>query len=107
MSTTTTTTSDASGKKNEWENKEIGALWRREKQSTKEKYLVGTLNLKPLGFDKDVPVIVFTNKRKNKDTHPDLRVYLSEPKTGGKPAAAAAPKAAPAAAVPAPEPDLI
>lgn len=102
----TTSTSAASGKV-DWKKREIGALWRRVKNNdSKEKYLVGTLNLKNIGFDKDVPVIIYTNKQKNKDAHPDLRVYLSEPKAA--PAASAhTPAPTPAAKAPTAEPDLI
>jgi hypothetical protein len=100
-----TATTNGTGK-NAWDEKELGCLWRREKQGTKEKYLTGVLNFKPLGFDKDVQVIIFTNKRKTKDTHPDLRVYISEKKpagkTAGKPTATAV--ATPATA-PEPTPD--
>jgi hypothetical protein len=106
MATTNTpnTTGNASAPTpNAWDQKELGCMWRREKQNSKEKYLTGVLNLKHLpGFpDQDVPIVVFTNKRKLKDTHPDLRVYLSEKRQGtgngngnGKaPARAAAPAA--------------
>lgn len=61
------------------DNIEIGALWK--KQGKSQKFLSGTINLKSIGYDKDVPVIVFTNKFKQKDSHPDLRIYLSKPKT--------------------------
>lgn len=83
MPTTNTTTTKA----NDWKDKELGCLWRREKQTTKERYLTGVINLKRLGFDKDVQIIVFSNKGKTKDAHPDLRVYLSEKKPAAAPAA--------------------
>lgn len=92
MSTTSATNGNG-GVKNNWDERELGCLWRREKPSTKEKYLTGVINLKPLGFDKDVQVIVFTNKNKQKDTHPDLRVYISEKKPAAKAPAATAPAA--------------
>lgn len=60
------------------DNVEIGALWK--KQGKSQKFLSGTINLKAIGYDKDVPVIIFTNKFKQKDSHPDLRIYLSKPK---------------------------
>lgn len=62
------------------DNVEIGALWK--KQGKSQKFLSGTINLKAIGYDKDVPVIVFSNKFKQKDSHPDLRIYLSKPKAG-------------------------
>lgn len=102
MSTTTTTPPPQDA----WQAKELGVLWARVKKGTTEKYLVGTFNLKNAGGpDKDVPVIIFQNKKKQKDAHPDLRIYISEkpsaPAAGAAPAAArpAAPKAAPAAPV--------
>lgn len=61
------------------DNVEIGALWK--KQGKSQKFLSGTINLKAIGYDKDVPVIIFSNKFKQKDSHPDLRIYLSKPKT--------------------------
>lgn len=65
------------------DNVEIGALWK--KQGKSQKFLSGTINLKAIGYDKDVPVIVFTNKFKQKDSHPDLRIYLSKPKGDSTP----------------------
>lgn len=71
------------------DNVEIGALWK--KQGKSQKFLSGTINLKSIGYDKDVPVIVFTNKFKQKDSHPDLRIYLSKPKTTSIPDASSTP----------------
>lgn len=65
------------------DNVEIGALWK--KQGKSQKFLSGTINLKAIGYDKDVPVIIFSNKFKQKDSHPDLRIYLSKPKGGSLP----------------------
>lgn len=65
------------------DNVEIGALWK--KQGKSQKFLSGTINLKAVGYDKDVPVVVFSNKFKQKDSHPDLRIYLSKPKIGSNP----------------------
>ena len=81
-----------------WNRKELGVLWSRKKQSSGEKYLTGTLNLKAVGFDRDVPIVIFSNKNKTQERHPDLRIYLSE-----KPTATAA-QVAPAVAVAAPDP---
>jgi len=57
---------------------EIGALW--SKKSATQKYLTGVLNLVPLGINKQINVVIFTNKFKKSENHPDLRVYLSKPK---------------------------
>ena len=84
---------------------EIGALWKKEGKS--QKFLAGNINIKNLTDDqvkqliatKEIPVVIFSNKFKQKDTHPDLRVYLSKPKTSAPaPAPAAKTAAAPAAA---------
>lgn len=83
---------------------EIGALWK--KDGREQKFLAGNIDLKPLGIDKVIPVVIFTNKFKQKDTHPDLRVYLSKPKNDTAPAAAPAAKAASTPApAPTPEPE--
>jgi hypothetical protein len=106
----TNTNANASDKPNVWDAKELGCMWRREKKGSQEKYLTGILNFKNVpGFpDIDVPIVVFTNKRKSKDTHPDLRIYLSEKKGASSNAAPAKPArtAAPVAAQTAPN-DLI
>jgi hypothetical protein len=87
----------------EWDRKKLGAMWKRVPKSGGAPYLTGTINLKNLpGFpDKDVQFVAFSNKSKTKDTHPDLQIYISEPKGGGagapaaKPVAKAAAKSAP------------
>ena len=73
---------------------ELGALWKKEGKA--QKFLSGELDLAALGIQKKVPVVIFTNKFKQKDTHPDYRVFLSKPKPttgGGKSAPAAQPEA--------------
>ena len=82
---------------NEWEKKELGVLWSRTKKDSTEKFLTGKINLKNYGFDRDVDVVIFKNKTKTKDTHPDLRIYFSEPRpqasAGAAPAVARKPVA--------------
>lgn len=83
---------------------EIGALWKKEGKN--QKFLAGNINIKNLTDDqvkqliatKELPVVIFYNKFKQKDTHPDLRVYLSKPKASAPAPAAAKTAAAPAAA---------
>lgn len=94
------TTDKPAEKTNDWKKKELGCLWRRE-SSKGEKYLTGVINLKNLGFDKDVQVVCFSNKDKDKDTHPDIRIYVSEKRPA---AAAPTPKTAVKTAPPAPTP---
>jgi hypothetical protein len=91
-----------------WQAKELGVLWARVKKGTTEKYLTGTISIKKLiekGVDPnaDIPLIIFQNKRKKQDSHPDLRIYVSEDRNAAaRPAAAAAqPQAKPATPRPA------
>lgn len=113
MSTNTTT----NGTPDPWQAKELGVLWKRVKQGTNDAYLTGTLNIKKLidqGIDPsaDIALVIFPNKSKKKDTHPDLRIYVSEKRastataqktTAAAPAKKAAP--APTAKPAAPAPD--
>lgn len=96
--------------KNAWDQKELGCMWQRVKKDSTDKYLTGVLNLKNIpGFpDQDVPIVVFKNKNKQQDKHPDLRVYLSEKRQSDGQAQATAPSRAPARAPApvAPPPDL-
>lgn len=99
MSETTTT-------KPKYNNEdEIGVLWTKQGQS--QKYLSGVLKLKNFGIDKEINIVVFVNKNKQQDNHPDYRILLSKPKDAP---AASAPKTAakPVAKskpAPAPEPE--
>lgn len=98
-----TTTKD-NGK--DWDSKEIGCLWKRV-SAKGEDYLTGIINLKVEGFDKDVQIIGFSNKRKMKDTHPDVRLYISDKdkkQSSTTPAAKPAAKAVKQAATPEPPP---
>lgn len=85
MAATTAKTNGA----NEWDKREVGCFWKREAKSNQSKYLSGVINLKALGpqFDRDIQVVGFPNKTKTKDTHPDIRIYISEKRTDAKPAA--------------------
>ena len=68
---------NTSEKENEWAKREIGALW--VKESPSQKYMSGHFT------DQDgnrVRVVIFTNKHKKKDTHPDYRVYKSADPSG-------------------------
>jgi len=64
-------TNNTNNNKSEWSEREIGALWKRE--SANQKYLTGKLKIE--GVEKNV--VIFSNKHKQKDNHPDFRVYLS------------------------------
>lgn len=62
---------------NEWSKRDIGALWKKEGKN--QKYLSGYVKLESSGSEKEVKVVVFANKNKNKDTAPDYRIYVSKP----------------------------
>lgn len=67
----------AEKQKNEWEGREIGALWVKESKNDNKKFMTGTVN--------GVEVVIFPNKFKEKgDNKPSYRVYKGE-ETGGKP----------------------
>lgn len=64
--------------KNEWQNREIGALWKR--KSATQSYLAGHIDVSKFDAILDsskMNVVIFTNRSKQKDTHPDYRLYLS------------------------------
>jgi len=66
-------------KENTWEQREIGAMWKRD--GVNQKYLVGRLKLEKVPRDSDeLNIVVFSNKNKSKETHPDFRVYISQSK---------------------------
>ena len=62
----------------------VGALWVREakdKDGNTFKYFSGVLQT----LERDIPIVVFKNKRKERDNHPDYLVYRSDPKKEGTP----------------------
>jgi hypothetical protein len=74
MSTETQKTNEST---NEWKQREMGALWRREGKS--QNYLSGYVKIGEFGTEKEVKVIVFTNKGKAKNPKaPDFVVYESQ-----------------------------
>ena len=81
--------------KNEWQKREVGALWKR-KSGSGQNYLSGHVTLTDeLGAEKRVKVICFSNKFKSENEKaPDLRVYLqsddNESKSSTEETAAAA-----------------
>lgn len=63
---------------NEWAKRDVGALWKREGKN--QKYLSGYVKVDELGIEKELKVVVFSNKnKKGNDKAPDYRVYLSKP----------------------------
>ena len=67
---------------NEWSKRECGALWLR--QSSNQKYFSGHVTLQDeMGVETKQNLVIFSNKHKKKENHPDFRVYKSEPKQQG------------------------
>ena len=70
MSTNTET------KKNEWRDRELGALWLNKGQN--KDYLSGHCSIN----DKKIELVVFKNTNKTSDRAPDYVIYKSRPKNG-------------------------
>ena len=63
---------------NEWAKRELGALWKKE--SPTQKYLSGHVKIDDgMGGEETLQLIIFANKQKQKDNHPDFRIYKSQP----------------------------
>jgi len=68
---------------NEWEKREIGALWTKTSQSSGKKYFSGHFKIQTeFGEDKKIPVVAFFNKDKKSENAPDFRIYVSRPAEG-------------------------
>ena len=59
---------------NEWKERDIGALWKREGKN--QRYLSGKLTIN----GKVTNVVVFVNKYKEKENQPDFRIYEDRPR---------------------------
>lgn len=67
-----------SAEQNEWRKRECGALWA--KQGSSQKFFSGHISFQDeMGVEKKLSIVVFTNRHKQKDAHPDFRIYKSEP----------------------------
>ena len=82
------------GQDNEWKERELGALWRRSGKN--QKYLSGYIKVGDELEEKEVRLIVFTNKYKSENEKaPDFVIYESTPMEGkpsGTQAATSQPK---------------
>jgi uncharacterized protein (DUF736 family) len=75
--------SNSESNTNDWKEREIGALWK--KQSSNQKYLSGKMKV----GGEEVSVVIFTNRYKEEGSNqPDFRVY-TERKREEEPQAAA------------------
>lgn len=62
--------------KSDWSQREIGAFWTRE--SSKGKYLSGSIEIDELGVKKKIKVVMFPNRYKDADKKPDYVLYLNK-----------------------------
>lgn len=62
--------------KSDWSQREIGAFWTRD--SSKGKYLSGSIEVDELGVKKKMKVVMFPNRYKDNDKKPDYVLYISK-----------------------------
>jgi uncharacterized protein (DUF736 family) len=71
---------DTSKSNNDWEKRELGALWTKEAQGSGRKYFSGHIKIQTdFGEEKKINVVAFHNKDKKSENSPDFRIYLSRP----------------------------
>ena len=64
-------------KQNEWSKRELGALWKRAGKS--QNYLSGFVKIGEFGVEKEVRLVIFTNKNRDKNERaPDFVIYESQ-----------------------------
>ena len=63
-------------KKTDWQKREVGALWKKERPT--QKFFSGHVKVDDYGEEKLLKVVVFSNRHKNKDSHPAFRIYTVE-----------------------------
>tara|TARA_X000001036_G_scaffold437672_1_gene483560 strand:- start:5297 stop:5611 length:315 start_codon:yes stop_codon:yes gene_type:complete len=61
----------------DWKKREIGALWRRDGKN--QKFLSGKIKIGEFEDEKTISIVVFSNRFKEKDIHPDFRIYEDTP----------------------------
>ena len=58
----------------DWKKREVGALWKKE--SATQKYFSGHIKVDDgMGSEELLKVVIFKNNYKEKDNHPDFRIY--------------------------------
>ena len=90
--------SEEQNAESKWKSRELGALWKR--QGRNQNYLTGKIKIGEFGVEKEVKVVIFTNKNRDKNERaPDFIVYESEPaESQATEAPEATPEATPEAA---------
>ncbi len=61
----------------DWKKREIGALWRRNGKN--QKFLSGKITIGEFGEEKEIQIVIFSNRFKEKDNQPDFRIYEDTP----------------------------
>tara|TARA_R100000008_G_scaffold45674_1_gene26825 strand:- start:1434 stop:1730 length:297 start_codon:yes stop_codon:yes gene_type:complete len=73
------TQNTSSSGNSDWKERELGALWRREGRS--QNFLSGMIRLNEGGTEREIKVVVFTNKGKAKNERaPDFIIYQDTPR---------------------------
>jgi len=67
--------SENNTKKSEWRERELGALWIKQGNSSKD-YMTGHCSVN----DEKVSVVVFKNSNKTSDRAPDYVIYKNKPR---------------------------
>ena len=62
--------------KSDWSQREFGAFWTRD--SSKGKYLSGSIEVDELGVKRKMKVVMFPNRYKDNDKKPDYVLYVSK-----------------------------
>jgi uncharacterized protein (DUF736 family) len=85
--------------KTDWTKRDVGALWKREGKT--QKYLSGYVKVDELGIERELKIVVFSNKnKKDNQKAPDYRIYVSTPAEGSESAVKTAPVSKAAVATP-------
>ena len=72
--------SDTNKTNNEWDKRELGALWTKQSQGSGKKYFSGHIKIESdFGEEKKINVVAFHNRDKKSENSPDFRIYLSRP----------------------------
>ena len=71
---------DISKTNNDWDKREVGALWTKTSQGSGKKYFSGHFKMEnEFGEEKKIQVVAFYNKDKKSENQPDFRIYVSRP----------------------------
>jgi hypothetical protein len=73
--------SEENAKENDWKQREIGALWKKEGKN--QNYFSGRLKLKDFEGKSELNIVGFSNKKKEESPNaPDVILYVSATREG-------------------------